>query len=202
MTTGRITTLGTVHITKKGIAHGSIECGTLTVEGRIDGEAVVRGRATVHTKAALVGELKAHSLLVEDGAEFDAMIDIGKPSYQEEPIDPETDSADPSPPEPIVKRTGALSSMLDKNRPTKTHTASRGDRRLRLVWCWCRCRRRRMMAMRRAARRGHWKGADGIRGHTAGGRSPARAPRGCALAAVSIRGFPGADQHRRSARMP
>ncbi len=113
--TGRITTLGTVHITKRGAARGSIECGMLIVEGRIDGDAAVHGTAVVEHEAHFAGKLKAHSLTIQMGAEFSGAIDISRPAYETAPIDPAIEHAiEPISPEPIVKRRRNIHSRLQE----------------------------------------------------------------------------------------
>lgn len=117
--------MGTVHITKKGTAHGSVECSSLTVEGRVEGEAVVRGEAVVVEKASFSGRLKAYSLAVDEGALLDAFVEIGRPSIEEEPLDSDLSMVQTVAAEPIVTRKEGAASMLE--RAARNREDSSGD---------------------------------------------------------------------------
>ncbi len=72
-----ISTLGRVRVAKKAVAHGKIECGTLSVVGRILGQIKVNGHADLDSGAKISGKLSARSITVTKGATLDAEINIG-----------------------------------------------------------------------------------------------------------------------------
>ncbi|MDA1194554.1 MAG: polymer-forming cytoskeletal protein [Planctomycetota bacterium] len=73
----RLRTANTVHITKKGNVLASIWCESLTVDGRLKGEAIALERMTLTRKAEVQGDLRAMCLTVEEGAILSGTMRIG-----------------------------------------------------------------------------------------------------------------------------
>lgn len=70
-------TCGEIVVEKKGHVVASIRGGTLTVKGKVQGHATVRGVVRIKKSGQFRGELQAPSLVIEEGAVFDAVVSIG-----------------------------------------------------------------------------------------------------------------------------
>jgi hypothetical protein len=71
-----LSTLGEVKIVRRGAVRGSVECGSLLVEGELCGEVNVRGRARIEPRARVTGVMRATSLVVASGARMNAHVEI------------------------------------------------------------------------------------------------------------------------------
>jgi cytoskeletal protein CcmA (bactofilin family) len=72
-------TCGEIVVEKKGHVVASIRGGALTVKGKVQGHAAVRGVVQIRKTGQFRGELQAPSLVIEEGAVFDAVVSIGVP---------------------------------------------------------------------------------------------------------------------------
>jgi len=72
-------TCGDVVIEKKGHVVAPIKAGNLTVKGKVQGNATVRGQVEIKKSGWFKGDLEAPCLLVEDGAVLEAFVRIGPP---------------------------------------------------------------------------------------------------------------------------
>lgn len=70
-------TCGDIVVEKKGHVVAPIRAGTLTVKGKVQGQAAVRGVVQIKKSGQFRGELHAPSLVIEDGGVFDAVVCIG-----------------------------------------------------------------------------------------------------------------------------
>lgn len=75
--TQNVTTMGTVRVGRKGVVRGKIECGHLVVSGQLDGSIRTNGCCVVQANGTLRGDLIARSMVVERGATFEGMLEIG-----------------------------------------------------------------------------------------------------------------------------
>lgn len=77
-TVENVTTLGQVRVHRKASLKGRIDCGSLLVQGTLDGSMFVRGEARIDAKASVSGTLTARRLLVEHGGRFRGTLTIGE----------------------------------------------------------------------------------------------------------------------------
>lgn len=71
-------TCGDVVVEKKGHVVAPIRAGSLTVKGKVQGQAAVRGPVEIKKHGSFKGDLQAPSLVVENGAMLDGFVRIGE----------------------------------------------------------------------------------------------------------------------------
>lgn len=74
-----VSTLGQVRIHRKAALRGKVDCGSLLVQGALDGNVNVRGEARIDAKATVSGTLSVRRLLIEPGGSFRGTLSIGEP---------------------------------------------------------------------------------------------------------------------------
>lgn len=104
--TENISTMGVVHINRKGSLRGTIDCGELIVQGRLAGTIEVRGLAQLDQRSIVTGHLHAEAVRVLPGARFEGELVMG-------PIPPR-ESTGPQTPrgETVVRPTAPDAKML------------------------------------------------------------------------------------------
>jgi hypothetical protein len=97
-TVDNITTLGQVSINRKASLRGKVDCGSLVVDGSLNGIVAVRGEAVITARASVSGMLSAQTIRVESGGRFRGTLNIGtppQPATADTP--PRTECADTQP---------------------------------------------------------------------------------------------------------
>ncbi len=72
-----ISTMGVVHINRKGSLRGTIDCGELIVQGRLAGTVEVRGLAQLDPRSIVTGHLHAEAVRILPGARFEGELVLG-----------------------------------------------------------------------------------------------------------------------------
>lgn len=75
---GEITADGSLVLGKDALFKGQIHVATLISNGRIEGDVVVRSKATLQKFAVLEGSLKTEALVVEEGATIEGTVEMSK----------------------------------------------------------------------------------------------------------------------------
>ena len=89
---------GNLVIGESGLVEANLSIGELVVHGTLIGDAVAKGRIQVGATGRVVGSLSAPRILIEEGAQLEARIQMG------EPATPATKPTDPtSDPDPTVQ---------------------------------------------------------------------------------------------------
>ncbi len=71
-----VSTLGDARVLSRGLVYGQINCGSLYLAGRLNGEANVRGHVEMKPKAAFAGLMRASSVQIPAGATFEAELEL------------------------------------------------------------------------------------------------------------------------------
>lgn len=74
---GKLICKNTVTISENGQVDGDIEAVNAVVGGKVKGKVVVSEKIVLEPKSSLVGELKAKKLIIDEGAVFDGVSDMG-----------------------------------------------------------------------------------------------------------------------------
>jgi cytoskeletal protein CcmA (bactofilin family) len=74
---GKITSTGRLHVAKEGRVQAEVEAGTIVVEGQVQGRLVAGERLELKQSAHYEGDLKAHRMVVEEGAVFTGHVSVG-----------------------------------------------------------------------------------------------------------------------------
>ncbi len=74
---GKLICKNTVTISEHGRVDGDIEAVNAVVGGSVNGKVVVSEKIVLEPKSSLVGELKAKKLIIDEGAVFDGISDMG-----------------------------------------------------------------------------------------------------------------------------
>jgi len=87
---GEIVSTETVTIGKDGGFDGNVTAQDLVIGGRVTGRIVCQGKVTLEENATLTGDMKAMTLVVEEGAVFNGLSEMGsdKFAYQPHPAKP------------------------------------------------------------------------------------------------------------------
>ncbi|NAY91613.1 polymer-forming cytoskeletal protein [Muricauda sp. JGD-17] len=75
---GNVTTSGKVVIGKDGYINGKVECVNADIEGKFNGELVVKDLLSLKASALIEGTVSVAKLAVEPGATFNAACTMGK----------------------------------------------------------------------------------------------------------------------------
>lgn len=75
---GNVTTSGKVVIGKDGYIKGKVECVNADIEGKFNGELIVKDLLSLKTSAVIEGTVSVSKLAVEPGATFNASCTMGK----------------------------------------------------------------------------------------------------------------------------
>ncbi len=75
---GNVTTSGKVVIGKDGYINGKVECVNADIEGRFNGELLVKDLLSLKSSATIEGTVSVSKLAVEPGATFNAACTMGK----------------------------------------------------------------------------------------------------------------------------
>ncbi|TVQ55272.1 MAG: polymer-forming cytoskeletal protein [Phycisphaerales bacterium] len=75
--TENISTMGVVHVNRKGSLRGVIDCGELIVQGRLAGTVEVRGLAQLDQLSIVTGHLHAEAVRILPGARFEGELVLG-----------------------------------------------------------------------------------------------------------------------------
>ncbi|NYJ26433.1 cytoskeletal protein CcmA (bactofilin family) [Muricauda sp. ARW1Y1] len=75
---GNVTTSGKVVIGKDGYINGKVECVNADIEGRFNGELMVKDLLSLKSSATIEGTVTVAKLAVEPGATFNAACTMGK----------------------------------------------------------------------------------------------------------------------------
>ncbi|MDF0714750.1 polymer-forming cytoskeletal protein [Muricauda sp. 334s03] len=75
---GNVTTSGKVVIGKDGYINGKVECVNADIEGRFNGELMVKDLLSLKSSATIEGTVSVAKLSVEPGATFNASCAMGK----------------------------------------------------------------------------------------------------------------------------
>ncbi len=73
-----VTTLGQVRVHRKATLKGTVDCGSLVVQGSLEGMVNVRGEARIDAKATFTGSLTTRRLQVERGGCLRGTLCIGE----------------------------------------------------------------------------------------------------------------------------
>lgn len=73
---GDVTTEGPVRVATTGTVIGHITASDIHINGRVEGNVTVANRAVLGEKSVLIGDLVYHSLLIEEGAQFEGKCDL------------------------------------------------------------------------------------------------------------------------------
>lgn len=75
---GNVTTSGKVVIGKDGYINGKVDCVNADIEGRFNGELIVKDLLSLKSSATIEGTLRAAKLSVEPGTTLNASCIMGK----------------------------------------------------------------------------------------------------------------------------
>jgi len=75
---GNVKTSGKVVIGKDGYIHGKVECVNADIEGKFNGELMVKDLLSLKASAVIEGTVSVAKLAVEPGATFNAACTMGK----------------------------------------------------------------------------------------------------------------------------
>ena len=75
---GNVTTSGKVVIGKDGYINGKVECVNADIEGRFNGELMVKDLLSLKSSATIEGTVPVAKLAVDPGATFNAACTMGK----------------------------------------------------------------------------------------------------------------------------
>ena len=76
---GDVSTKGPVRVATTGAVLGNISASDIHINGRVEGNVTVANRAVLGEKSVLIGDLVYHSLLIEEGAQFEGKCDLSNP---------------------------------------------------------------------------------------------------------------------------
>ena len=79
---GSLTCKNTLTVGENGEIEGDVKATNAIIGGRIKGKVIVQEKLVLESKSSLNGELKAKKLIIDEGATFDGMSNMGveKPS--------------------------------------------------------------------------------------------------------------------------
>ena len=95
---GEISSENTLVIGESGSVHASIRSLIVIVSGEVHGDIIAGQQVTLHKTARIMGNLKTERLVIEEGAELNGKIEMGKgkgKDTQTEPSPPGPAKADP-----------------------------------------------------------------------------------------------------------
>ena len=75
---GKLESKGTVRTAKGSYVKGNIIAKDAQVSGKVDGDLVVNDKVTLGNSAYLTGNLNAKVLVIEEGAQFDGVVNMVK----------------------------------------------------------------------------------------------------------------------------
>ncbi|MFM1561642.1 MAG: polymer-forming cytoskeletal protein [Roseibacillus sp.] len=76
---GKISSLGSLTIGEPAKIKAEINCGSVIVHGKVQGNITVKDRVEIRSKAEVIGNIKANALVMEAGAIFVGASTIGTP---------------------------------------------------------------------------------------------------------------------------
>lgn len=79
---GKIISEGSLTIGESAHIQAEIQCGTVIVQGRVEGNITVTNRVEICARAEVIGDIKANALSMEAGAIFVGASTIGNPRAQ------------------------------------------------------------------------------------------------------------------------
>ncbi len=82
-----ITDQGEVFVGKTGGIKANVKVKNATIEGRVDGNIVATERVELKQKAQLLGDLKARTLVIEEGVVFVGQCDVNPDGFKQEKSD-------------------------------------------------------------------------------------------------------------------
>lgn len=100
---GEISSENTLIVGETGEIHANITSETVIVSGRVEGDVVARRQITVHKTGRVNGNVESPSLVVEEGAELNGHVKMGKvgqPRPAEDRRDKAADGVVPLPSKP------------------------------------------------------------------------------------------------------
>ena len=77
---GKLESLGTVRTAKGSYVKGYIIAKDAQISGKVDGDLIVNDKVTLGNSAYLTGNLNAKVLVIEEGAQFDGVVNMLKNS--------------------------------------------------------------------------------------------------------------------------
>ncbi|MCP5005083.1 MAG: polymer-forming cytoskeletal protein [Planctomycetes bacterium] len=83
-----ITDQGEVFVGKTGGIKANVKVKNATIEGRVDGNIIATERVELKHKAQLLGDLKARTLVIEEGVVFVGKCDVNPDGFKMEAADP------------------------------------------------------------------------------------------------------------------
>ena len=75
---GKLESQGTVRTAKGSYIKGNIFAKDAQISGKVDGDLTVNGKVTLGNSAYLTGNLNAKVLIIEEGAQFDGVVNMIK----------------------------------------------------------------------------------------------------------------------------
>ena len=75
---GKLESKGTVRTAKGSYVKGNIIAKDAQISGKVDGDLVVNDKVTLGNSAYLTGNLNAKVLVIEEGAQFDGVVNMVK----------------------------------------------------------------------------------------------------------------------------
>jgi cytoskeletal protein CcmA (bactofilin family) len=82
-----ITDQGEVFVGKSGSIKANVKVKNATIEGRVDGNIIATERVELKQKAQLLGDLKARTLIIEEGVVFVGQCDVNPDGFKLEKRD-------------------------------------------------------------------------------------------------------------------
>jgi len=82
---GNLICKNTLHVGEGGEIEGDVEAMNANISGKIKGKIVVKQKLVLESKSTLIGDLKASKLIIDEGAIFEGMSDMG--FAQQKPAD-------------------------------------------------------------------------------------------------------------------
>ncbi|MCP9471483.1 MAG: polymer-forming cytoskeletal protein [Nitrospira sp.] len=83
---GDIHTTGTIVIGEHAVVHGTLNVGALISSGKIKGTVTARQKIHLLKQAVLIGDVRTPVLLIEEGAYFKGLSDMGTHPFETEPV--------------------------------------------------------------------------------------------------------------------
>jgi hypothetical protein len=80
-------TANAMHITKKGLVYAAVRAEDLRIEGYLQGEATALGAAVLSRTARVIGNLRARTLVVEEGAVLTGDVAVGPDEVPPDPVE-------------------------------------------------------------------------------------------------------------------
>ncbi len=85
---GEVHTTGTLIIGEQAVIKGTLSAGTLMTSGKVNGTVTATVKIQILKPGVLIGDIRTPGILIEDGAHFHGMCDMGDPKWVDETLTP------------------------------------------------------------------------------------------------------------------